>query len=284
MKRKLKSNFPSPTSFAPKTIAHGLSAQVPQVQLVNATFVSAVAHSHRSPSTSSNKIKLDCKVTGYPTPWIQWFRNGELLRNGKSNYSIKMSKRRYNVQMSRLELELNSGRNETGIYECRAMSVIAREPSVGTYTLLVLPSAHYALIPMQPVDNGELQHQRAQQPAKQAGSQQDQPANQISGTPATMLPASYTTTPTTTTTTTTTSTTTTSTSTTPAPSTTALPATNSIKEAPATSARPAATNGGPSSDQSQPAGKPCPLDAHDNFCLNRGTCVHIEHIKEYYCR
>lgn len=141
---------------------------------MNATFVSVSTQQRGIGGTTNNqdnnsylpnRIKLDCRVTGYPAPWVQWFRNGKLLRNSNSHsssssnnnkaagrWSVQTSKLkgRHNVLLSRLELDLRAGRNETGIYECRAMSVVAREPAVGTYTLLVLP-AQYALIPMQPL-------------------------------------------------------------------------------------------------------------------------------------
>jgi len=31
-------------------------------------------------------------------------------------------------------------------------------------------------------------------------------------------------------------------------------------------------------------GQPCPSEANENFCLNKGTCVLIGHIEEYFCK
>lgn len=116
---------------------------MPQIQLLNSTFV-------QQERPTGGKIKLDCNVTGYPTPWIEWFRNGKLLRNKSGKLNIRNSKwkKRYNVRLSRLEIIPQVGKNDTGVYECRAMNVAAREPVVGAYTVLVMPT-NYAIIPMQ---------------------------------------------------------------------------------------------------------------------------------------
>ena len=149
-------------------------ARAPIVQLVNSTFVSSISATNQqqhldtasntnSNSSSSNnkakRVKMDCRVSGNPAPWVEWFRNGKLLRNrlgGHRGVRIKTSKvaRRPSERLSRLEIELQAGRNETGIYECRAMSVAAREPTVGAYTLLVLAERQFALVPMQQVSAG----------------------------------------------------------------------------------------------------------------------------------
>lgn len=214
---------------------------MPQVQLLNASFVSVQGASQgQDRARSGLKIKLDCRVTGFPAPWIEWYKNGRLLRNGP-RVSLRTSRwrRKQDVRLSRLELELAPGRNETGLYECRAMSVVAREPVVGTYTLLVLP-AQYALVPMQP----ELVAAARREPQKGAAE---------SSTPA----------PTTA----------------PTPSRAPEPASSTqrpAKEAPATNN---------SIHQEWPVvGQQCPREAHDNFCLNKGTCVLIGHIEEYYCK
>lgn len=247
---------------------------------MNSTFVSVaqLREARAERAAAPGKIKLDCNVTGYPTPWIQWFRNGKLLRNKPNGrLSIRTSKwrRRHNVQVSRLEFALQPGKNETGIYECRAMSVVAREPSIGTYTLLVLP-AQYALIPLRP--EGELE-KPSPPPANRPGPAYLMPAEAGSSSNATLAGQSNGTAA---------NTTELATSTTPAPApsspASAAPeageqATKAPAEADATTPDQAAAT-----KQQQPVGLPCPVEARDNFCLNKGTCVHLEHIKEYYCR
>lgn len=240
-------------------------------------------------SHANTWIKLDCRITGYPTPWVQWYRNGKLLRNKQGRLNIRTSKwaRRRDVQLSRLEIKLRPGKNETGIYECRAMNVAAREPVVGTYTLLVLP-AHYALIPMQPPE--PLSHEFDQVASTQAASPVHSPApahtpapsstrrhQQATTTTTTTMsrPAAQTTAPTTTTTTTTST-------------TTRRPTASSSAKTIGPNRGP--PPGSPSNSIQEPAtrtpvvGQRCPAEANDNFCLNKGTCVLIEHIGEYFCK
>lgn len=208
---------------------------MPQLQLLNATFVSVLAGAEPKGTLGRpepTRIKLDCRAQGYPAPWIEWYKNGRLLRN-KSNgrLSVRTSRwrRKQNARLSRLELVLEPGRNETGIYECRAMNVVAREPVVGTYTLLVLP-AQYALVPMQP----------------ELVARQAEPA--------------------------------------PTPSAAPTPAQASLAP-PRQQQQPERNETNNSIQQEWPEkGQPCPREAHDNFCLNKGTCVLIGHIEEYYCK
>lgn len=244
--------------------------------------------------------------------------------------------------MSRLELELKFGRNETGIYECRAMNVVAREPVVGTYTLLVLP-AHYAVIPMQPPVvggySGELPENGISPEASQESSSlssqtttttttaqaqattQTQTTSSSSSSIASIAIAA-TSTPTTTTlapqqaaaaaaadqarqqqqqqqqqiiandqsnsnsnSTSVKTSTSTSTSMAPtlAPTQTILAQnTSSVSQLHLKAQEPMGNN----SIHEPPlvVGRPCPKEAHENFCLNKGTCVLIEHIEEYFCK
>lgn len=257
-------------------------------------------------------------------------------------------KRRHNVRISRLEFELQSSRNDTGLYECRAMNVAAREPSVGTYTLLVQPN-QIALVPLQI-------------PQPEAGSASSNNENSLSGSgqqsstterpPTTSEPAGQTPTPseqtkystgsgnTTTASSSRTNETSISTSTTKSisveadvSSSSAMPSFISRESSTTTQAptsvwldvssnrndkhkynpqqhsnqqqqqlhqhQQQTNNNQPNRDdpskqnnnihhqggpQNPVVGQPCPRDAHDNFCLNKGTCVLIEHIEEYLCK
>lgn len=40
---------------------------------------------------AKNKLRLKCKVSGNPQPWVEWTRNGKRLRN-KGRISIKNTK------------------------------------------------------------------------------------------------------------------------------------------------------------------------------------------------
>lgn len=93
------------------------------------------------------KLKLDCRVQGNPSPWVQWYRNGKLLRNKRGRLQMGWTRARRG-RVNRLQIELRSGRNESGIYECRAMNVAAREPAVGAYSFLQLPEQQFVLIPV----------------------------------------------------------------------------------------------------------------------------------------
>lgn len=295
--------------FAPQTV------QAPQVHLLNQTFVSVAQTPNelKQRPPTANRISLDCKVVGYPLPWVEWFRNGKMLRN-KSNGKVRIrthkQRRRHNVRFSRLELDLAPGNNETGIYECRAMSVAAREPVVGSYTLLVLP-AQFALIPLHPRPQHEAELEEPTRPGEPSTTAPTSPPTPTSPAPleatteaAAVQMTSQTTTisPTTTTTTATVSTTSTTTTTTKRP--TAQPAATLIESssgnqaAAETSQQRPDSEGQPSRSGERRANEatkmaangsninylPCPRDAHDNFCLNKGTCLLIGHINEYSCR
>jgi len=257
---------------------------------VNATFVSVGQHKEAAGEgrgggggPSANRVKLDCRVTGYPAPWIQWFRNGKLLRNRRGRMSIRTSrwKRRHDVRLSRLELELRAGRNETGVYECRAMNVVAREPVVGTYTLLVLP-AHYALIPMQPpMASSESQEEAAA--AEEQRRRRTQQAGEAAPTATSAHPPSAAVT---------------TSATTPSPPAAAQapgdaggrarkpaePQMEKEKQQQQQQQEGETAQLANSIQESPVVGQPCPREAHDNFCLNKGTCVLIGHIEEYFCK
>lgn len=218
------------------------AAQVPQLQLLNATFVSVPAANHGEPKGSSQarteptRIKLDCRAQGYPAPWIEWYKNGRLLRNkpnGRLSTRTSRWRRKQNARLSRLELLLEPGRNETGVYECRAMNVVAREPAVGAYTLLVLP-AQYALVPMQPELVARQPVESAPAPTARGPPTSERPSSAPTSQPSSASPANET--------------------------------SNSIQQ------------------EWPEKGQPCPREAHDNFCMNKGTCVLIGHIEEYYCK
>lgn len=188
------------------------AAQAPQINLPNATVI-PLSSANNTTSDGQMQVKyvnLDCRVTGYPTPWIEWFRNGKLLRNkplqqqqnnhnklSSGNkvpikYQIKNNKwrKRHNVRLSRLEIELQSGRNETGIYECRAMNVASREPVVGTYTLL-MQSNQIALIPLQTLASQTNEADSMMQPSihdnEQLNDQQNNKQRSPDSTPTTLI-------------------------------------------------------------------------------------------------
>ncbi|RWS13620.1 protein vein-like isoform X1 [Dinothrombium tinctorium] len=77
------------------------------------------------------KLRLRCKVTGNPFPWIEWFRNGKRLKS-RGRIVIRNKKR-----VSRLEIRNVQPSTDTGYYECRAMNVVAREPSIGRARIVV---------------------------------------------------------------------------------------------------------------------------------------------------
>lgn len=294
---------------------------------------------------TGSRIKLDCRAYGNPAPWVEWFKNGKLLRNKQGRYRIRTMKWNNSSQgttsrrgaggrqpaavsrVSRLEVELRSGRNETGIYECRAMNVAAREPVVGGYTLLVLPEQQFALIPMQqsagsaaatlapeataqlvPINDKtsaksepQVQQQRGEwtptsksAPSTIASEQQQQVGSATSAAPtlasAATSQAGH-------------SSSSLGATTSSAQQSSAAPdsrAEASGEEATATRATSATTTLPPtsgnkfeqkqqtngSSGKSSPVvvGQPCPREANENFCLNKGTCVLIGHIEEYFCK
>lgn len=211
--------------------------------------------------------------------------------------SIKTSrwKRKYNVRLSRLELELQAGKNDTGIYECRAMNVAAREPAVGTYTLLVQAN-QIALVPLQPASSQNVPQTANSSPQQVQTSTTVRPnlygtssstpsSRQLEQTTSTLASviqqASQT------------KTMTSQTGESNSTSTTMIVTSQITTRAPSSNR----SNGGrepiasqshqmqPSSSQQTPVvGQPCPREAHDNFCLNKGSCVLIEHIEEYLCK
>lgn len=197
----------------------------------------------------------------------------------------RKSTRKYNVYTSRLELELYEGHNETAIYECRAMNVAAREPAVGAYTLLALPS-NYTLIPMgatlathPPSDAHQDKRAKNQRPYKDSTSGEQEAtiaplAEQAATKQVSNMQQSTTTTTVATTTTTTTPTTTTSTS-----------ASSNNQQQIAKSQSLDLDHSNSIAPQPAPnVGQACPREAADNFCLNKGTCVHNWHIGEYFCK
>lgn len=197
------------------------------------------------------------------------------------------------------------------------MNVAAREPAVGTYTLLV-QSNQIALVPLQaPSPNvgepigGSAPTLSGQQQVMHTGTsttpRAPSPSRAAAGAGAGLLPTSrpseQAAKPTqaimsqqqisqgakSTTMDAEPPTTLTSTSsaiaTTRAPPTTARTASNNNNNE-NKNQQPNTSNKNPHSPgpQSPAVGKPCPREAHDNFCLNKGTCVLIEPIDEYMCK
>lgn len=303
-----------------------------QVESLNSSFVLI----NQQPATERPlKIKLDCKVTGFPAPWVQWYRNGKLLRNEPGRFSVRTSKwrepsaagtRTGSARLTRLELQLAAGRNETGIYECRAMNVVAREPALATYRLLVTPTV-LAVIRVEPAAGSSTQTGRSQAPPLVPTPASTSPvegpppgSTNVTTAPAGNLGQAINTAISTTSTTTTTQP--------PALVTTAAPQTSpssglvvpssnaialgalkptgkhksGIEAAKEPASRPPALllpsraaktsgsaggGGGPRAPAPtgpELTGQPCPKEAHDNYCLNKGTCVLIGHIEEFFCK
>lgn len=236
------------------------------MQLLNSTLELALAA--RQQQVAPARLRLDCRVLGYPAPWVQWYHNGRLLRNRPNQTVIRTNRwrRRRNVRLSRLELELRPGGNESGDYECRAMSVAAREPVVGAYSLLVRPD-RLRLVPVQAPAGSELPAEwaaegRTGEPAAGGGPRSaPKPERERTQQVAPTGP----------------------------------PAGRELRpeEGPASSSAPASSTPAPaakghSESNRRPAaalvGQRCPREAHDNFCLNRGTCVLIGSIEEYFCK
>ena len=91
------------------------AVQAPQVQLVNGTTLAL--------GRPNSRLQLNCRALGNPSPWVEWFRNGKLLRNRPGRFQIRTGRsvgpRGAQARLSQLELELRPGRNESGIYECQ---------------------------------------------------------------------------------------------------------------------------------------------------------------------
>lgn len=243
------------------------------------TTTTTATNAGDSAQVSSRRLaRLGCRASGNPAPWIEWYRNGRLLRQSGAHHRVLSAKPRWvrgqATRLSRLELELpgqqwpeasgGSQRNASRpvavgatLIECRAMNVAAREPSIGGYSLLPWQGNRLALIALD-YKGGSHAHSSAS------------------------------------TTTTTTSTTTTTTTTRPpslaaAPNPTASPrqaggALRHHTNATVTAA-PRAPADTPTPAQRPVAPQPtCPPEYMYNYCLHGGKCVFNAQICEYSCK
>lgn len=81
-----------------------------------------------------NRIRLKCKIEGYPVPWVDWFRDGKKI---KSTDRIRIrSKRKDTRLLIRKAVESDSGR-----YECRAKNVLNKQTVSLSATVIVTSTA-----------------------------------------------------------------------------------------------------------------------------------------------
>ncbi|CAG2167023.1 unnamed protein product [Oppiella nova] len=80
---------------------------------------------------TKGNLRLGCKVSGNPLPRVEWFRNGKRLKN---RGRVTITTRR---QTSRLEIRRVSHLTDGGYYECRAMNVVSRQPSVARQRVII---------------------------------------------------------------------------------------------------------------------------------------------------
>nr|XP_027200253.1 myb-like protein I [Dermatophagoides pteronyssinus] len=114
------------TYTIPETLSRNTSRLVRKILCRDCAKPARIIHSSRErlDIISKQNITLSCRVDGNPIPWIEWYRNGRRLRTRRR---VKINTRR---RISQLTIIRASVRRDHGTYECRAMNVVSKEPSV----------------------------------------------------------------------------------------------------------------------------------------------------------
>ncbi|KAG9510233.1 hypothetical protein GZH46_01232, partial [Fragariocoptes setiger] len=295
---------------------------------------------------NGNKVTLECRVDGNPIPWIVgWFRNGLPMRvplqrlsqaqarrnQNSTNTSITTKPKRVSIittsttlkgspatmrgrrtatLVTRLMIERANDKNDTGYYECRAMNVLAREPAVGRFRVLVLhhhtttapAAASQHITPSAAANSSSSTFVRS--PYNHSTDNKDshlhrhphnmsmsainltpalstaKPHQHIFTVPDIMITPTHNTILLAATTTTTISVPTTPAATYQTIRTTTTTATIART---ATTPVPELETAAPGPPEAPSIGRPCPNGVNEAFCLNNGTCTYLENIRESIC-
>ncbi|XP_015791167.1 uncharacterized protein YMR317W-like isoform X2 [Tetranychus urticae] len=224
-----------------------------------------------------SKLRLKCKVNGNPLPWIEWFKNGKSLKS-KGRISIRSLRRDVSLLEIKPVLPM-----DTGYYECKAINVIAHEPSIGKVRVIVTSLHRNRTLSLTPSSSQVSTQQPSQlsslssppstfssktsfklSPSKVppylGSSLSSQLPSQLSSHSSSLSPGQSTSTP--------------SSTLSSSPSSSSF---SSLPLSPSSSTTPS------SSDLANPwhaKGRPCP---HNAYCLNGGTCTFYESVGEYAC-
>ncbi|CAG0886695.1 unnamed protein product [Cyprideis torosa] len=109
--------------------------------------------------SSSDKLRLTCRISGLPTPVVSWYKDGRLMTDGqeiaekqiKDNKDSRIRIRSKKRRRSRLVVK-NLSPSDSGDYECRATSLVG-PPAVSRSRVQIVSPTTSTFSPVTPLSH-----------------------------------------------------------------------------------------------------------------------------------